>query len=119
MVCVQDNLTSIWVSMRGVIVKCNRDRVRLATDSDWLGAELIRVLSADAKQHVERTGQRGFVDATREEGPDEDSEHDAAPPPDMPPPDSEWHQASTVFADAGGNPPTLFGNGGIHGIAPP
>ena len=59
--------------------------VRLATDSEWLGAELIRVLSADAKQHVERTGQRGFVDATREEGPGEDSEPDAAPAPEAGP----------------------------------
>lgn len=56
--------------MRGVLVKCNRDRVRLATDSEWLGAELIKVLSADAKTHLERQVQRGFVDATGEEGPD-------------------------------------------------
>ena len=58
--------------MRGVLVKCNIDRIRPATDSEWLGAELIKILSADAKQHLERNGQRGFVDATREEGPDPD-----------------------------------------------
>ncbi len=40
-VCVQDTPDSIWVSMRGVLVKCNRDRVRMATDSEWIGAELI------------------------------------------------------------------------------
>ena len=75
-VCVNSAGSSIWVSMRGVLVKCNVERVRLATDSEWLGAELIKVLSADAKQHLERAGQRGFVDATSEEGP---TEQDAEP----------------------------------------
>ena len=79
MVCVNSNGNSVWVSMRGVQVKCNIDRVRLATDSEWLGAELIKVLSADAKKHIERAGQRGYVDATSEDGPTEqDEEPDSA-----------------------------------------
>ena len=69
-VCINYTQSSVWVSMRGIIVKCNIDRVRPATDEEWIGAELIKVLAADAKQHVERAGQRGYVDATGEEGPD-------------------------------------------------
>ena len=78
-VCVQDTSDSIWVSMRGVLVKCNRDRVRMATDSEWLGAELIKLLSADAKEHLERNGQRGFVDVTAEPGPEQDDEPPGSP----------------------------------------
>ena len=58
--------------MRGVLIKTNIDRVRLATDSEWLGAELIKVLSDDAKQHIAKKGQRGYVDTANEEGPPEE-----------------------------------------------
>ena len=78
-VCLGPNGTSAWVSMRGVLVKTNMDRLRVATDSEWVGAELIKLLSADAKQHLERAGQRGYVDATAEEGPEDD---EGASPPD-------------------------------------
>ena len=63
--------SSVWVSMRGVIVKCNIERVRPATDQEWLGAEIIRVLSAEAKASLERKGQRGYVAAMNESGPEE------------------------------------------------
>ena len=76
-VCINENGTSVWVSMRGVLVKCNVDRVRLATDSEFLGAELIKILSADAREHIARNGQRGYVDASREDGPEDD---DPEPP---------------------------------------
>ena len=33
-----------------------------------LGAEIIRVLSAEAKASLERKGQRGYVDAMNESG---------------------------------------------------
>ena len=73
-VCVNAQGTSAWISMRGVLVKTNMDRIRIATDSEWLGAELIKILSADAKAHLERAGQRGYVDASDEEGPVTESE---------------------------------------------
>eukprot|EP00973_Karenia_brevis_P075568 10497655-Karenia_brevis.AAC.1 len=60
--------------MRGVLVKCNVERVRPATDVEWIGSEIIRILSADAKQRLEHGGQRGFVDATAEEGPPPEEE---------------------------------------------
>ena len=77
-VCVNDKQTTAWVSMRGVLIKTNMDRIRPATDSEWLGAELIKILSADAKQRLERAGQRGYVDAMDEPGPD-DEESELAP----------------------------------------
>eukprot|EP00973_Karenia_brevis_P032361 4460452-Karenia_brevis.AAC.1 len=43
-----------------------------------MGSEIIRILSADAKQRLEHSGQRGFVDATAEEGPPQEEE--AGPP---------------------------------------
>ena len=66
--------------MRGVIVKCNMERARPATDQEWLGAELIRVLSADAKASLERKGQRGYVDATNEPGPEDVPGRSSEPP---------------------------------------
>ena len=73
-VCVNSAQSSVWVSMRGVLVKCNVERVRPATDEEWMGSEIIRVLSSDAKVRLERDAQRGYVDATKEEGPDPDNE---------------------------------------------
>eukprot|EP00973_Karenia_brevis_P070520 9801444-Karenia_brevis.AAC.1 len=70
--------------MRGDLVKCNVERVRPATDEEWLGSEIIRSLSADAKQRLEHSGQRGFVDATAEEGPPQEEE--VGPPPPTPQP---------------------------------
>ena len=66
-ICGNPTQTSVWVSMRGVVVKCSMDRVRRATDDEWLGSELIRVLSKDALTHMQRNGQRGYVDTAGEE----------------------------------------------------
>ena len=77
MVCVNSRASSIWVSMRGVLVKCNADCVRIATDEEWLGAEIIKVLSQDARNHLDKHGQRGYIDVTGEEGP---GEEDLVPP---------------------------------------
>lgn len=33
-ICVNPQQTSVWVSMRGVVVKCSMDRVRRATDDE-------------------------------------------------------------------------------------
>ena len=63
--------------MRGVLVKCNADRVRIATDEEWLGAEIMKVLSQDARNHLDKHGQRGYIDATGEEGP---GDEDLSPP---------------------------------------
>ena len=58
--------------MRGVVVKCSFDRLRRATDEEWLGAELVKILSSDALERMQRQGQRGYVDTSGEEPPPED-----------------------------------------------
>ena len=63
--------TSCWISMRGVVVKCSRERVRLATDEEWLGAELIKHLQDDMKAKLTRSGERGYLDIDDEPLPDE------------------------------------------------
>ena len=57
--------------MRGVVVKCSRERVRLATDEEWLGAELIKHLQDDMKAKLTRAGERGYIDIDNEPLPDE------------------------------------------------
>ena len=36
-VCINEKQSSAWVSMRGVLVKTNTERMRPATDQEWLG----------------------------------------------------------------------------------
>ena len=46
-VCIAAGGNSAWASMRGVLININMDRIRLTTDSDYPGAELIKIFSAD------------------------------------------------------------------------
>ena len=57
--------------MRGVVVKCSRERVRLATDEEWLGAELIKHLQDDMRAKLTRSGERGYIDIDNEPLPDD------------------------------------------------
>ena len=62
--------------MRGVVVKCSMDRIRRATDEEWLGAELVKILSKDALEHMQHNGQRGYVDTSGEDPPPLEEEND-------------------------------------------
>ena len=78
LVCTNEKQSSAWVSMRGVLVKTNTERMRPATDQEWLGVEVAKVLSDEVKAAIRR-GQRGCVDATQDPlDPDQENE----PPPD-------------------------------------
>ena len=68
--------------MRGILIKTNMERIRLATDTEWLGAELIKVLSDDAKIRIEKGPQRGYVDASNEPGPNDDVDPESPTPAD-------------------------------------
>ena len=72
-VCVNQQRTSAWVSMRGVVVKCSFDRIRRATDEEWLGAKLVKIFSNDALERMQRQGQRGYVDTAGEDPPPDDA----------------------------------------------
>ena len=67
-VCLDPTRTSAWISMRGAVIKTSMDRIRPATDSEWLGAELIKLLTRDTKQHLAKNQQRGYIDASYEVG---------------------------------------------------
>ena len=55
------------------------DRTRPATDHEYYGAELMNILSRDALQYASRAGQRGYVDATTEDGPEDQDDLPDAP----------------------------------------
>ena len=61
-VLVAPNGGSIWVSMRGHLLKCSSEQVRLGTDEEHIGAEVVKMLSQDALIHMRRARQRGFID---------------------------------------------------------
>ena len=65
---LDDNKT-IWVTMRGSLLKCSAEKVRPATDDEWMGAELMKILSEDSRSILGDRGRRGFVDTSSEEGP--------------------------------------------------
>ena len=73
-VCINPQETSACVSMRGVVVKCSMDRVRRATDEEWLGADLLTHLQYDMKSKLARSGERGYIDTDNESLPVEDDE---------------------------------------------
>jgi len=74
LVCVSADRGSAWVTMRGSLMKVNSEQLRRATDEEYVGAEIIRVLGQDAREHLERRGQRGYVDVTKEGPPDDEQE---------------------------------------------
>ena len=66
---VSPTKTSLWVSMRGCLLKCSNEQVRKATDAEWLSAELRRTLATELLNSRRRSGQRGYVDVEPEGQP--------------------------------------------------
>ena len=71
-VAVSPTRTSIWISMRGCLLKCLSAQVRKATDAEWLGAELSKTLATELLKSRQRSGQRGYVDVEAEGQPTEE-----------------------------------------------
>ena len=65
--------------MRGSLLKCSGEQVRKATDAEYLGTELVKVLSQELLKSRERAGQRGFVVVEVEGTPDEEPPEDTRP----------------------------------------
>ena len=78
-VAISDTRTSFWIHMRGSLLKCSGEQVRKATDSEYLGTELAKVLSQELLKSRERSGQRGFVDVETEGKPEEEPPEDTRP----------------------------------------
>ena len=78
-VAVSPTRTSIWISMRGCMLKCSSEQVRKATDAEWPGAELSKTLGTELLKRRQRSGQRGYVDVETEGQPTEEPPADARP----------------------------------------
>ena len=66
---------SLWVSLRGYLVKASREQVRAATSEESLGAELSHVLSAELLQDIETGKIKNYRDVEQEGVPDDDEEY--------------------------------------------
>ena len=78
-VAISQTRTSFWIHMRGSLLKCSGEQVRKATDAEYLGTELAKVLSQELLKSRERAGQRGFVDVEVEGALDEEPPEDTRP----------------------------------------
>ena len=70
-VCVSATRNSVWVAMKAALMKCSAEQVRPATDEEYLGSEISKLLGREMLERVQRTGQRGFVDVQSEGPPDD------------------------------------------------
>ena len=62
---------SLWVSLRGQLLKVSREHLRPATSEEHLGAELIRELSAEMISDIKSGKIQHFHDLTQEPSPDQ------------------------------------------------
>ena len=65
---------SMWVSLRGHLLKVSREHLRSATAEEHLGAELIKELSAEMLKDIKDGKIRQFHDLTKEPTPDQEKE---------------------------------------------
>ena len=65
---------SMWVSLRGFLLKVSREHLRPATVEEHLGAELIRELSAEMLKDIHSGKIRQFHDLTNEPTPDQEQQ---------------------------------------------
>lgn len=62
---------SLWVSLRGQLLKVSREHLRPATSEEHLGAELIRELSAEMISEIKSGKIQHFHDLTQEPSPEQ------------------------------------------------
>ena len=65
---------SLWVSLRGHLLKVSREHLRSATAEEHLGAELIKELSSEMLKDIKDGKVRHFHDLTEEPTPDQEKE---------------------------------------------
>ena len=69
---VTDNGRSLWISLRGYLMKASREQTRLATGEESFGVELQRILSRELLDDLESNRIKHYRDV-REEGPPDES----------------------------------------------
>ena len=95
-VAVTENQKSLWISLRGYLIKASREQVRHATSEESLGAQLVQELSRAMIQDVESGNISHYRDVEDEGGPDEPAlppHQDDEPPQAFPPMDVETEDA--------------------------
>ena len=70
-VAQHSNGKSLWVSLRGYLVKASREQIRHATSEESLGAELVKNLSQDMLQDLESGKLRNYKDVEGEGVPED------------------------------------------------
>ena len=61
-VAINSNERSLWISLRGYLVKASREQVRAATSEEFLGVELVQELSSALLEDVETGQLRNYRD---------------------------------------------------------
>ena len=82
-VCQTENGRSLWVSLRGYLIKASREQVRQATNEEHLGAELVKVMSGELLEQLESGKLRHFRDIRDEGGPPEAHVNDDVEMPEL------------------------------------
>ena len=67
-----------WVTIRGHLLKVSAEQIRRATDEEWRGADIARMLASDVMRDLGKPGSRGYTDVERDEGAPPASEHQPA-----------------------------------------
>ncbi|CAJ1392757.1 unnamed protein product [Effrenium voratum] len=65
-VAISENNRSLWVSLRGYLLKVSKEHLRHATSEESLGVELIKVLSAEMSEGLESGNIRHYRDLEEE-----------------------------------------------------
>ena len=68
-VATSNNGRSLWVTVRGYLVKASREQVRSATAEESLGVELTQILSSEMLDKLESNTLRHYQDIQNEGGP--------------------------------------------------
>eukprot|EP00969_Alexandrium_andersonii_P318841 14084575-Alexandrium_andersonii.AAC.1 len=87
--------------MRGRLLKCSAEQVRRATEPEYMGTEVLKELTRDMVDSIERQGHRGFVDVATEGLPEEQPAPVAGEEEELVQP----AQPPSTLPDAGSPPP--------------
>ena len=71
---ISPNDRSLWISLRGQLLKTSREQTRPATTEEHLGAELIKELSSEILQDIQAGRVKHFHDITADGTPEQDHE---------------------------------------------
>ncbi len=74
-----ESSNSLWISLRGYLIKASREQVRTATGEESLGAELVAQLSAEMLEALEKGTIRNYKDVENEGVPEDEDPNPYTP----------------------------------------